>query len=234
LLEKLDGYKEYAGRVRYRLLPGVMVRWGMDSDTLFRVILSLVMIGYIVPRAYYLRKARRSNPQGESHLQNVIESKVRLALLGISGISADLLSVVWVIHPAWLSWSSMLLPNWLRWIGAAVGVVAVWLGYLSHRTLGSSLSPTLKTKESHQLVAQGIYRWICHPMYTSIFTLLAAYFLLSANWLIGVLGLFYSLLLVERVGHEEMMMLDVFGEEYRQYMRRTGRFFPRLTQRKAG
>ncbi len=149
-------------------------------------------------------------------------------------MGANLLSVVWIIHPAWLSWSSVPLPNWLRWIGAAVGVVAVWLGYLSHRTLGSSLTPTLKTRESHQLVAQGIYGWMRHPMYTSIFTLLAAYFLLSANWLIGVLGLFYSLLIVERAGHEERMLLNVFGEEYRQYMRRTGRFSPRLTQRKTG
>ena len=200
----------------------------MYNETLFRIILPVVMIGYILPRAYYLRKARRSNPQGESHLQNVTESKVRLALLGISGMGANLLSVVWSIHPAWLSWSSMLLPNWLRWIGAAVGLVAVWLGYPSYRTLGSSLSPTLKTTESHHLVAQGIYRWVRHPIYTSIFTLLAAYFLLNANWLIGVSGLFYSLLIMERVGHEERMMLDTYGEEYRHYMQRTGRFFPCL------
>ncbi|MBE9472907.1 MAG: isoprenylcysteine carboxylmethyltransferase family protein, partial [Chloroflexi bacterium] len=69
-----------------------------------------------------------------------------------------------------------------------------------------------------------------HPMYTSFFTLLAAYSLLSANWLIGLLGLFYSLLIVERVGHEERMMLNTLGEEYHHYMRRTGRFLPRLTQ----
>ena len=72
----------------------------MYEETPFRVILLLMMIGYITARAYYLRKARRSNPQGESHLQNVTESKVRLTLLGISGLSADLLSVVWVIHPS--------------------------------------------------------------------------------------------------------------------------------------
>jgi len=203
----------------------------MYSETLFRMILLVVMLGYILPRAYYLRKARRSNPRGESYLQNVTESKVRLALLGISGMGADLLSVVWSIHPAWLGWSSMPLPNWLRWIGAAVGLVAVWLGYVSHRTLGASYTPTLKTKESHQFVAQGIYRWVRHPMYTSFFTLLATCFLLSANWLIGLLGLFYSLLIVERVGHEEGMMLDAFGEEYRHYMRHIGRFFPRLVQR---
>jgi len=32
----------------------------------------------------------------------------------------------------------------------------------------------------------------------------------------------------ERAGHEERMMLETFGEEYRAYMRRAGRFFPWL------
>ena len=112
-----------------------------------------------------------------------------------------------------------------------MGAVAVWLGYLSHRTIGINYTPTLKTRENHYLVAQGVYRWVRHPMYTSFFALLAACLLLSANWLIGVLGLVYSLLIVERVGHEERMLLDVFDDDYRQYMRRTGRFLPRLVQR---
>ena len=67
-------------------------------------------------------------------------------------------------------------------------------------------------------------------MYASFFAILMADFLLTANWLIGVLGMLYSLLIVERVGHEERMMLDTYGEEYRHYMQRTGRFFPCLVK----
>jgi protein-S-isoprenylcysteine O-methyltransferase Ste14 len=203
----------------------------VGNEMLFRVILLTVMVGYVVPRAYYRRKARRSNPQSASFLDGMTESKVRLALMGISGLGADMLSILWAIRPAWLAWSSVLLPGWARWIGAAVGAVAVWLGYLSHRTIGINYTPTLKTRESHQLVAHGVYRWVRHPMYTSFFAILAACFLLSANWLIGVLGLVYSLLIVERVSHEERMLLDAFDDDYRQYMQRTGRFLPRLTQR---
>ncbi len=198
----------------------------MDTEILFRAILLAVMIGYVVPRAYYRVKARRSGPPGEADLRRATESKARLALMGVSGLGADLLSIVWVIHPGWLHWSSLPLPGWLRWIGAAAGAVAVWLGYLSHRTLGANFTPTLQTRESHRVVAQGIYRWVRHPMYTSFFVLLAACSLLAANWLIGALGLAYSALIVERVTHEERMLLDEFGEEYHQYMQRTGRFFP--------
>jgi len=38
----------------------------------------------------------------------------------------------------------------------------------------------------------------------------------------------YSLLILERARHEERMMLETFGEEYRAYMHRAGRFLPRL------
>ncbi len=202
----------------------------MDMEIVFRAIMLGVMVGYIVPRATYRIQARRAGPPGETALRNATESKVRLALMGVSGLGADLLSIVWVIQPAWLRWSSLPLPVWLRWIGAAAGAVAVWVGYLAHRTLGVNFTPTLQTKEDHHIVAQGIYRRVRHPMYTSFFALLTACFLLTANWLIGVLGAVYTLLIVERVGHEERMMLDAFGERYRRYMRDTGRFLPPWTQ----
>jgi protein-S-isoprenylcysteine O-methyltransferase Ste14 len=204
----------------------------MGNEILYRAIVLAMAIGYIVPRAYHRSRARRADPQGSSILWNVTESKVRLVLMGVSGIGTHLLSIVWLIRPAWLRWSSLALPDWLRWVGAAVAVVAVWLGYLAHRTLGVNYTPTLKTREGHQLVVQGIYRWVRHPMYTSFFAYFVASFLLIANWLIGLFGVVYSLLVAERASHEERMMLDRFGEEYRQYMHRTGRFLPRLIQGK--
>ena len=206
----------------------------MENEILFRVALLVMAIGYIAPRFYYRSQARRADPQGQAILKGATESRVRLALMGISGLGTHLLSIVWLVNPIWLSWSHLPLSDWPRWLGIAVGLATVWLGYLAHRTLGASFTPTLKIGESHQLVAQGIYRCIRHPMYTSFFAYLAASFLLTANWFIGVLGLVYSLLILERVGHEERMMLDTYGEEYRQYMLRTGRFLPRLIRRETG
>jgi protein-S-isoprenylcysteine O-methyltransferase Ste14 len=71
---------------------------------------------------------------------------------------------------------------------------------------------------------------LVEPAAASVAALLATCFLLTANWLIGLLGLGYSLLIVERAGREERMMTDRFGDEYRTYMRRTGQFLPRLTR----
>jgi protein-S-isoprenylcysteine O-methyltransferase Ste14 len=204
----------------------------VDNELLFRIVLAVKSVAYIVPRFYYRRQAVRANPSGETELRNVRESKLRLALMGVSGLGANLLTLLWIIHPAWLSWSRLPLPDWLRWIGFVVGAIAVWLGYLAHRTLGINYTATLKRIEGQRFVVQGVYRWVRHPMYTSFFAVLAADFLLTANWLIGLLGVVYSLVIVERVGREERILLESFGEEYRQYMQRTGRFFPRLFRRK--
>jgi protein-S-isoprenylcysteine O-methyltransferase Ste14 len=206
----------------------------VDSELLFRILLAVKGIAYIVPRFYYRRQAVRANPSGETELRNVSESKLRLALMGISGLGANLLAILWIIQPAWLSWSRLPLPDWLRWVGGVVGAIAVWLGYLAHRTLGTNYTATLKRMEQQHLVIRDIYHWIRHPMYTSFFAVLAANFLLTANWLIGLLGVIYSLVIVERAGHEEHILLDTYGEEYRQYMQHTGRFLPRLIRRETG
>jgi protein-S-isoprenylcysteine O-methyltransferase Ste14 len=202
----------------------------MNSEMVFRATVLGLMLGYIVPRSYYRHKARRASPEDQLPLKDTTENKMRLALLGVCGLSADLLSIAWAINPQWLAWSNLSLPPWPRWLGAPSAVAAVWLGYLAHRTLGSNYTPDLRTKVGHKVVAEGIYGWIRHPVYTSFFVLLATCFLLTANWLIGLLGLGYSLLIVERAGREERMMIDRFGDEYRTYMRRTGRFLPRLTR----
>ena len=117
---------------------------------------------------------------------------------------------------------------WLRWLRVPCAIAAAWTGYLAHRTLGFNRTPDLRTKMGHRLVAEGVYARARQPMYTSFFVLLAAYFPLTANRLTGAWELGYSLLIIGRAGHEERMMLERFGDEYRAYMQQTRRFQPHL------
>jgi protein-S-isoprenylcysteine O-methyltransferase Ste14 len=65
-------------------------------------------------------------------------------------------------------------------------------------------------------------------MYTALYGLYIGWTLLTANWLLGVawIGTF-TLLTVTRIRHEEAMMVERFGDAYREYMEKTGRFLPR-------
>jgi len=143
--------------------------------------------------------------------------------------------LVVVLRPDWLAWSALPFPGWMRWIG--VGLVAlvgapllVWV----QRALGTNFSGTLHLRAEHTLVVQGPYRWVRHPMYSVIALTYLGYFLASANWLLGVLwASALAFLLRFRVGKEEAVMIERFGDRYRIYMRSTGRFFPRFTSRRS-
>jgi protein-S-isoprenylcysteine O-methyltransferase Ste14 len=69
---------------------------------------------------------------------------------------------------------------------------------------------------------------IRHPFYVTAALLMASVTLLTANWLIGVTSLIVLALLVVRTPKEEAMLIERFGQQYRDYMAKTGRFIPRM------
>ena len=115
------------------------------------------------------------------------------------------------------------------WFGAAVALAALTMFYLTHRALGRNWSISLDLRETHKLVTDGVYARVRHPMYTAFWLWALAQALLLPNWVAGLSGLVgFGTLYAFRVGREEKLMLDAFGNEYRAYMARTARLVPRL------
>jgi protein-S-isoprenylcysteine O-methyltransferase Ste14 len=84
-------------------------------------------------------------------------------------------------------------------------------------------------REQHKLVTDGLYHYVRHPMYTAFFMWAVAQALLLPNWIAGPAGLVgFGILFLFRVGREEAMMLESFGEQYRAYMVRTARLIPHI------
>ncbi len=197
------------------------------TDFWLRIVALVHAIVYTALRFYYRAKAKKADERGTIGSGGISESRLRLGLMAVSGLGLNLLTVLWLIRPAWVAWSHLPLPAWLRWMGMALGWAGVALTFFVHRQLGNSFVPTLETKEDHVLVTDGVYRWVRHPLYGTYFVHILASFLYVSNWLVGLLGLIYVLVIVERAGHEEGMMVEQFGDQYREYMARTGRFLPR-------
>jgi protein-S-isoprenylcysteine O-methyltransferase Ste14 len=139
--------------------------------------------------------------------------------------------VLYVVNPAWLSWFSIALPSGVRWLGAGLGAAGLILLVWVHQTLGKYWSATLQLKKEHALVTSGPYRWVRHPMYTALVLLFVGLFLVSALWLFLLLVVASVLLFCRVIDKEEAMMVEQFGEEYRRYMERTGRFLPCFVHR---
>ena len=64
-------------------------------------------------------------------------------------------------------------------------------------------------------------------MYTAFWTMALAQALLVPNWVAGLAGLVgFGILFFFRIGPEERMMEETFGEAYRDYRQKTARIIP--------
>jgi len=200
----------------------------MNDDHLFRVILIVGSIVLLPIAAYHRLKSQAT---GEK-LDRRQEGLFILFTLRPVGVVGMLGLIAYMINPSWMAWSSVPLPATLQWTGVGVGVIAGALLIWTLRSLGKNLTDTVVTRREHTLVTSGPYRWVRHPFYVSLALLVVANSLATANWFIFVSGAFLFILIVIRTRKEEELLLARFGDAYRRYMERTGRFLPRIDRGK--
>ena len=136
--------------------------------------------------------------------------------------------IAWLIEPRWMAWGAISLPFWARWSGIGLFVLGSALVIWTFRSLGANLTDTVVTRQDHTLVVHGPYRWIRHPLYDAVALMTVAILLVTANWFLFASGVAALCLLVRRTRTEEENLTARFGDGYRSYMARTGRFLPRL------
>jgi protein-S-isoprenylcysteine O-methyltransferase Ste14 len=84
----------------------------------------------------------------------------------------------------------------------------------------------LEFEKTTALVTTGIYRYIRHPMYSSLLFLAWGVFFKSPSWADGLIVAVATLALLATARTEEAEDLRFFGEAYREYTRRSKRFIP--------
>ncbi len=182
------------------------------------------MIVESVVRAPYARQHRQAK---HTEQRVTLSEGLVLGWLTIGGL---VLPLMYATTP-WLAFADYSLPpSWtstLGWAGVVFLLGALWIFWRSHRDLGAFWSPSLELTADQPLITSGIYAYVRHPMYASQLVWGVAQALMFPNWIAGLGGvvaffLFYFL----RVPEEEQMMLDHFGDAYRQYCRRTGSILP--------
>ncbi len=113
------------------------------------------------------------------------------------------------------------------WIGTLVFLAELSLLYGAHHDLSRNFSATLEIRQDHTLVTRGVYARVRHPMYSAFWLWAVAQALLLPNWVAGPAGLLgFGILFFRRVGREERLMLETFGQDYSIYMARTARVLP--------
>jgi protein-S-isoprenylcysteine O-methyltransferase Ste14 len=194
----------------------------MTDDQPFRLFL-LIAIAILLPIGIHHRLKSRT---GEK-LDRFQEGLFILITLRLIGIIGWVVVFAYLINPACLAWATFQLPLWLRWLGAALLILGVILFTWTLCTLGRNLTDTVVTRKKHTLITTGPYHWVRHPFYTTALLTGIAVSLVAANWLLFVIGCLAFLLWAVRSRKEEENLITRFGDDYQNYMKRTGRFLPR-------
>jgi protein-S-isoprenylcysteine O-methyltransferase Ste14 len=182
----------------------------------------LLVLAWYVLRIPFERRSRRTKVSRDS---KDLSERVRLS---ISATGLGILPFIYVAT-GWPRSASYQPEPVLFLLGILAAAGALVLFRLTHKALGKMWSVSLQLREGHSLVTTGIYRTLRHPMYSAFWLMALAQALLLPNWVAGLSGFVgFGLLFALRIGPEERMMEQAFGDEYRNYRSRTWRIIPHV------
>lgn len=197
----------------------------MQTENIFRIILPILIVAFIAHRGYYTKQSARPEKDTLKKRQEGWITKLAeiLSLIGFIAM------IAYVLNPNWLAWASLSFPLWMRWTGVGIALMGFALLQWAQVTLGRSWSDTPRMLKEQALITSGPYRFIRHPIYTAFILILGSTLLISANWLIGLTWAGMTVLdIASRISFEESLMVEYFGDQYREYMKKTGRLVPKV------
>jgi len=136
----------------------------------------------------------------------------------------SILSLIFLKAPAWFH-DPFSIWQVLSWIFLISSMILVGYGFFLIKTKGN---PEGDFEDTTTLITTGVYKYIRHPLYTSLILFSLGGFL-KAPSILGtglVITTVIGVYLTARI--EEGHNLERFGDSYQDYMEKTKRFIPRL------
>jgi protein-S-isoprenylcysteine O-methyltransferase Ste14 len=195
------------------------------NEYIFRILAALILFTGIGISSYFRSKADRDT--GEK-ISRKADGSAMMTIIKLGGLVLWLSPLVYLINPGWMAWSKIGLPEWVRWLGVGSGILCVALIYWLFSSIRSGITATSATRAEHKLVTSGPYRWVRHPLYTVGSSMFISFGIMADNWFIAVLGILAFISMAVRTPKEEANLIEKFGNEYREYMKQTGRFLPKF------
>jgi protein-S-isoprenylcysteine O-methyltransferase Ste14 len=199
-------------------------KYSLGEANMFRVFGAvLFLLGFGI--SFYYRKKSETESEPVSFKE---EGLFVMITLRMAGLAMWLSVILWLINPAWMTWSQLDVPRSLRWVGVALGSVCLPLTYWLFSSIGSNITQTVETRANHELITVGPYRYVRHPLYSVGMTMFFSFALIAGNWFIALATAMVFVMLLIRLPKEEAKLIERFGDDYLIYMENTGRLFPRI------
>lgn len=197
----------------------------MDPISILRLLAASMILGAFSISAYYRHRAYQADEKQDFSSEESWQLRLRV----FGALTFYLGMLAWLIYPPLMGWSAIAgWPLWLRQAGVALMALTLPLLYWMFSSLADNITPTVTTRQEHQLVSSGPYRYIRHPLYTFGTMMFFGFILLAGNWFLMAAAVLGLSALFARTPQEEAMLVKKFGDEYRAYMERTGRHLPKL------
>jgi protein-S-isoprenylcysteine O-methyltransferase Ste14 len=195
------------------------------EELFFRVVFSVLWLIVLVTVTMVGYSAKRTaRKQTTSH-----EGRLRVTALVFAAIYFGG-ALFYVLLPTWIMFLSIPLADWFRLIMVGVAVLGLLIVFWGYRVLGKNWAPSVSgVRKDTVLVTTGLYGFVRHPIYLGIFIFLWTLAIMTANLLVLLATLALLAVLYASIDEEEVILIDRFGDEYREYKKRTPRFIPKLS-----
>lgn len=119
----------------------------------------------------------------------------------------------------------------ISWILLFISIWFVLIGVITLKKKGKQQNIRQEEnlygfEKTSELVTSGIYKYIRHPLYSSLLLLTWGIYLKTLDWILFVVAFFASVSLHLTARADEKECISFFGDCYRNYMRTTKRFIP--------
>ncbi|MFW9825561.1 MAG: methyltransferase family protein [Candidatus Thorarchaeota archaeon] len=143
----------------------------------------------------------------------------------IQGLSIVVFLVVWILDSLVFSFSTILnnfIPLFIRIILFFILIsIAYYLIHISHKILFR------QPENKDDLITEGIFRHVRHPMYLGVLLIYLACILLSFSFITLVVWIVIFLTYDRLASFEEKELEKIFKEKYLEYKKKVSKWFPR-------
>lgn len=195
----------------------------MDEELVFRILFISIYAVFAGVRVYY-----RSQTLGRTSEKEYTQKSKAIIALILAILGYFLVMGLWIVIPQTILVFQIALPLLIRWFGVGMAVIAIALTVWIHRALGRQYSAKWEIQQGHKLIIAGPYRRVRHPMYTTLNLFSLSVSLITANLLLILFAISVAIPFFWIARAEEAILIEQFGDEYLEYMKNTGRFFPPL------
>jgi len=182
--------------------------------------LILFIIGFVWPLIAVKRK--KLDPHGTDKGASLLT-----LLSSISIFYWLTLVLIYIFSPRLI----VIFPFYFLEINALViiGIILIILGYIVEFLAIIALGVNFRIgfpKEETKLVTKGIYKLMRNPIILSIFFLVVGTFMIIPNILTLISMIFNIITFNSKAKDEEIFLIKRFGDEYKNYMAKIGRYLP--------